>query len=76
MCLEFDFVEPTNNLSEQDIHKGINSRKILGQHRSVVGAHCRKIMMSTILTKQKNKVNVFDFIQSRIRRYNESSVGS
>lgn len=75
-CLGYDFVEPTNNLSEQDIHKSINSRKISGQHRSAVGAHCREIMMSTILTKQKNKVNVFDFIRSGIKQYNESSVGS
>ena len=75
-CLEYDFVEPTNNLSEQDIHKSINSRKISGQHRSIVGTHCREIMMSTILTKQKNNVNVFDFIQRGIMQYNIGSVGS
>lgn len=75
-CLEYDFVEPTNNLSEQDIHKSINSRKISGQHRSIVGTHCREIMMSTILTKQKNDVNVFDFIQRGIMQHNVSSVGS
>ena len=75
-CLEYDFVEPTNNRSEQDIHKGINSRKISGQHRSPTGIHCREIMMTTILTKQKNNVNVFDFIQRGIRQYNMDSVGS
>lgn len=75
-CLEYDFVEPTNNLSEQDIHKSINSRKISGQHRSIVGTHCREIMMSTILTKQKNDVNVFDFIRRGIMQYNVGLVGS
>ncbi len=41
-CPEYDFVEPTNNGSEQDIHKGINSRKISGRHRSMVSLHCRR----------------------------------
>lgn len=75
-CLVYDFVEPTNNASERDIRKNVVARNISGQHRSVVGTHCREIMMSTILTKQKNDVNVFDFIQRGIRQYNSAPVGS
>jgi transposase len=75
-CLLFDFVEPTNNASERDIRKNVIARKISGQHRSVMGTHCREIMMSTILTKQKNNVNVFDFIRQGIRNYNSASDGS
>jgi hypothetical protein len=42
-CLKYDFVEPTNNASERNIHKGVIARKISGQHRSLRGQHAREV---------------------------------
>lgn len=75
-CLKYRFVEPTNNASERDIRKGVIARKISGQHRSLLGAHSREIMMSTLLTLEKREINPFEFIDGEIRKYNLNHEGA
>lgn len=69
-CVKYAFVEPTNNASERDIRKNVVARKVSGLHRSELGIRSREIMMSTILTTQKRKLNPFEFVLKGIKNCN------
>ncbi len=75
-CLKYPEVEPTNNGSERDIRKIVLSRKVSGLHRSILGIRSREIMMSVLLTEQKNGQNPYAHVLNGLKNYNLGNKGS